>query len=120
MKQTSSLTRNLTASQEHAAYRNGQRNTAGVAYRLYVGIPSDGQRTPTVDQLVSRYFDGATLSQTLGLWKGEIENSETVDILATAGDLQKIVSLAGDLRHVYGQDAVLVTWAPTSSLLVTA
>lgn len=118
MKQISSLTRNLAASQEHAAYRNGQRNTAGVAYRLYVGLPP--ATTVSSHAIVARYFQGATLTRAAGLWDSVLENSDIIDILATADDLQKIVFLAGALRHVYGQDAVLVTWAPTSSLLVAA
>ncbi len=120
MKQTSSLTRNLAASQEHAAYRNGQRNTAGVAYRLYLGLPPGDADLPPIAPIITRYFRGATLSESRGIWEGVVEDATAIDILATYGDLQKIVSLAGDLRHVYGQDAVLVTWAPTASLLVTA
>ena len=117
MKQTSSLTRNLTAAQESATLA---RSTQGVLYRLYVGIPDSTSHREAVASIVARYFPGATIYGCDGLWQGSTEYCNAIDILATANDLQQIVSLAGDLRHVYGQDCVLVVWSACSSLLVTA
>jgi hypothetical protein len=119
MKQTSTLTRRLAANQEHAAYRKGQMAQAGFLYTLYVGQPKMAVDV-TCSSIVARYFPGATIRSAVGLWQGETEFCKTVEIVATRADLQNIVSLAGDLRHVYGQESVLVTWTSCSSLLVTA
>ena len=119
MKQTSSLTRNLAAAQESATLA---RSTQGVLYRLYLGLPEAERRLrlPVISSIVARYFLGATIYGCDGLWQGETEYANAIDILATANDLQTVVSLAGDLRHIYGQDSVFVVWSACSSLLVTA
>lgn len=112
---------------QHADKRTAERmglfktdvaeSISGVVYRLYTE-DSDSTRESLI-RLVSRYFDGATITYGVGVWQGATERNATVEIVAAVGDLQKIVNLAGDIRFVHGQTAVLVTWAPVSQLLVT-
>ena len=83
-------------------------------YRLYT------ETKPNLLELVSRYFPGATLIPAIGLWTGKTEDSAVIEIVATAStsDLQKVVNLAGDIRHMNAQSAVLVTWHDVNSLMV--
>lgn len=113
MKQTSSLTRSLTEAQEQHAAR---QQAATQTYRIYLGYtpPYSG---PTLLDIVSRYFDGATFIHATGIWRGEKEDSVIVEIVTD--NRQSIFFLAGDLRTVFGQSAVLITWQPVSSFLLT-
>ncbi len=86
---------------------------SAVVFRIYT------EDFPNLQDLVSRYFGGFTIFPTTGVWAGFTENSTVIEIIGTHADLQTIVHLAGDIRIVNNQTAVLVTWNPTSSLLVT-
>ena len=67
-------------------------------------------------ELINRYFDGATINYGDGLWKGTIEGSATITILARACDLQTVVNLAGDIKHVFRQQSVIVTSQPVTRI----
>jgi len=69
-----------------------------------------------LQELVNRYFDGATINYGHGLWKGETEISATITILARHADLQTVVNLAGDIKHVTGQQSVIVTAEPVTRI----
>lgn len=88
-----------------------------VGFRLYTE-DSDGLRESLV-RLVARYFEGATITHGVGLWQGKTERAAVVDIIGTLDDVQAIANLAGDIRFVHGQAAVLVTWSPITQLLIT-
>ena len=106
MKQTSTLTRNLSTAQEtHAVITTA-------TYRLYT------EDKPGLIDLVKRYFQGATFFYGVGLYDGQIEASRVIEIVGTLADLQKIVDLAGDIRVVNAQSSVLVTWTRSTSLNV--
>lgn len=90
----------LAESQErHADYadykRMGKRigifkpatpKVTAVAYRLYTE-GAESLRESLV-KLVSRYFEGATITYGVGLWQGVTEVSAVVDIIGTSDDLQ--------------------------------
>jgi hypothetical protein len=76
-----------------------------VTYRIYT------EDRLNLVELVSRYFDGATLYYTRGLWRGEVESGAVIEILGTPADLQKIMFLAGDIKHTNAQQSVLVSWS---------
>lgn len=88
-----------------------------VAYRLYTE-GAESLRESLLD-LIERYFEGATITYGVGLWQGTTEIAAVVDIIGTTDDLQAIASLAGDIRFVHGQSAVLVTWSNVNQLLIT-
>ena len=81
-----------------------------VVYRLYT------ETRDNLVELVSRYFDGATLLHGIGIWQGNHEDATIVEVIATSADLQRIVNLAGDIKHVNAQSSVLVTWSNVSRL----
>lgn len=116
MKQTSSLTRNLAQAQEdHAAQKRIVEPAAPETYRLYVGVQPYAHSTAI--EIIKRYFDGATLIPAIGLWRDETEASLVVEIVTD--NRQAIFNLAGDFRTVFGQSAVLITWTPVTSFLLT-
>lgn len=98
----------LAREQEHKA-----GNTA-VSFRLYT------EDYPNLREITAQYFSGFTLIPTEGNWEGVSENAVIIEVVGVHSDLQTIVHLAGDIRAVNNQTAVLVTWTPTSSLLVSA
>lgn len=88
-----------------------------VAYRIYTE-DADSLRESLV-RLVTRYFEGATITYGDGVWQGHTERAAVVDIIGTTDDMQAVASLAGDIRFVHGQSAMLVTWTAVSQLLLT-
>lgn len=86
-----------------------------VLYRLYTeDVADDGNSG--LELLVGRYFPGATIYATFGLWQGSRESGLVVEIIATAADLQTIVHVAGDIKVQNHQSSVLVTWQSISRL----
>lgn len=96
------------------------RSTCSV--RLYVGsnLPdqpgkrvSDALLRRTLTDLTSAEFVGATFTQTLGLWEGDLEDSYVVEIFpaegADCGSLfQRGTRLAGALAKRLRQTSVMV------------
>lgn len=58
--------------------------------------------------------DGATIIPSVGVWRGEVEQSMVVEIIGTG----PIEPLADALRAEFGQDAVLVSTHSGTSFLV--
>lgn len=119
MNQESSLTRKLSQAQvDHAAAKASRHtDTQSILYRIYTE-GSDALR----DRLriyTSRYFDGATFTFGVGLYKGETEESATIEIFATARDRQRVFDLAGDIRVVNSQKVIIVTWQLVSRFDIT-
>jgi len=115
MKQTSTLTRQLTDAQvEHTARKARSLPIAdAVVYTLYTEDKT-GLLT-----LVSRYFDGATVTRAIGLWKSDREAAVVITIIGASADRQKVFDLAGDIRIANNQTAVLITWQNVSRFDVT-
>jgi hypothetical protein len=89
-------------------------NTA-IVYRLYTeDVAQDGNSGTSA--LIARYFAGSTTYAATGRWLDAIEYGLVIEIVATKGDLQAIVNLAGDIKTQNYQSSVLVTWAPVSRL----
>ena len=117
MKQTSSITRAMTAAQEGSNKREVDLAYAAnqaIVYRLYT------EEYPNLRELIARYFKGFTLIPTEGVYNGVSENGAVIEIIGSAADLQSVVHLAGDIRQVNAQTSVLVTWNNASLLNVTA
>lgn len=70
---------------------------------------------PNVRELVSRYFDAATLSHGIGIWQGKTEDSMIVEVIAPQHDLVetdlRMRKLARDIMTENRQAAVLYTVA---------
>lgn len=64
-----------------------------------------------IRELAEKYFDGFTLIEGTGVWKGNIELSTQVVILAEDGPeiIKSIHDLAQELKTINGQESVYVT-----------
>lgn len=110
MNQSSHLTRKLADAQDSGG--NRVEFSPSVEYRLYTEF------YPNLLELTARYFDGATLYFGDGLYQGNVEHGGVIEIVATQDDLQTVVFLAGDIKHVNNQHSVLVTYAPVTAVSV--
>ena len=86
-----------------------------VCYRLYVG----DQDLETLSDICDRYFRGYTIYLAVGAWQGKREGSNIIEIIGTPLDLQAVVFLAGDIREVWGEQAVMVTSHEVTRLAMT-
>ena len=110
MKQSSNLTRKLTAAQESHLVTSVY--PPAILFTLYT---EDKDNLLT---LVSRYFKSATLINAVGLYNGQTELAKVIEIIGTLDDLQSVVHLAGDIKEVNKQESVLFTYAPVNSFVV--
>lgn len=87
------------------------------AYKLsvYFSAPSTGPWS-TVHSIAQRIKFPFTVHRTLGAWEGAIEQSCVLDFVFNPREndypttVQEIIGLAHELRQVYNQDSVLVTY----------
>ena len=69
-------------------------------YRLYT------ERRPNLAELTSRYFDGFTLIDTVGYWRGNAEQSAIIEVIGTSTDYARVLDLAHAIRISNGQQSV--------------
>lgn len=77
-------------------------------YKLYIGHDNQTKRQqPKKDiiKTISKYFNGATISDVLGLWEGETEKTTLIEII-TDNEIN-INLLKQDLKTTYKQDSIL-------------
>lgn len=111
MNQDSNRTRKLAYEQEVAA---SLRATVApsVLFRIYTEF------FPNLVDLTNRYFKGSTHYFGSGVYEGNIESAGVIEVIGTMEDLQSIVFLAGDIKHVNNQQSVLVTYANVTAVSV--
>lgn len=80
-------------------------------YRLYTE-----HLAPTI---VSRHFDGFTMSSARGYWQGKAEQSVCVEIIGRPEDRPKVETLAREIREQYRQAEVWITSEPVTLTRVT-
>jgi hypothetical protein len=102
------------AQEAHARKVRAEVNPRAVLFTLYT-TRGDGLHYTRV----ARYFAGATLYLSQGLWNGELEHLLVIKVVGTMDDLQKVTDLAGDIRVANNDTAVLVTYERVGSILVT-
>ena len=83
------------------------------------------EKRPNLARLTAGRFDGFTLVESIGYWRGVREDSTKVEILvedadADAGKRASVYELAEEIRYVNDQQAVFVTEAEVCGVLVTA
>lgn len=69
--------------------------------------------------LIARYFDGFTLVNAMGFYKGESESSIVIEIIGSVADAPKVRTLAQDIREQYRQQEVWITTEEVSLTRVT-
>lgn len=109
MNYKTNLSRKLADAQDSQVSATFDRQ---IEYRVYTEF------FPNLLDLTARYFKGATLYFADGLFEGNVEHSGVIEIVARESDLQLVVFLAGDIKQVNAQQAVLVTYAPITSVTV--
>lgn len=97
----------LAIAQEHHAHHHSQ----ATIFRLYTEHVADFDYST----LVARYFPGATIYATTGLYGGQTEPGLVIEVSADLRDIQRAFDLAGDIRVACAQTSVLVTWAKVNA-----
>jgi hypothetical protein len=82
-----------------------------MTYRLYT------ERFANLGEIASRHFDGFTIVDSVGYWKGQREDSAIIEVVTDAP--HKIGELAEDIRTTNHQQAVLVTAADETTWTVS-
>lgn len=72
-----------------------------------------------VEEIVGKWFEGATITPARGLWQGQVEDSSVVEVLVDGdrtldtGHVMRVqdvlMGLAETLKHELEQQAVLIT-----------
>ena len=77
-------------------------------YKLYLGHNNKTQEQFPINNIIktiSKYFDGATISDVIGLWEGKQEKTRLIEII-TDNEIN-INLLKQDLKTTYKQDSIL-------------
>lgn len=72
-------------------------------YRIF----TEDKNQDELEKLVTKHFDGFTVVKGSGFWRAQKENSLIIEIVTDDTDA-KINALAGDIKRLNGQEAVLV------------
>lgn len=72
-------------------------------YRIYT------ERKYNIERLASKCFDGFTLFDTIGFWKGKKEKSICIEIIGTFQDYKQVKFLANTIKRINSQQSVYVT-----------
>ena len=78
------------------------------------------ERRPNLARLTGGRFEGFTLVETVGYWRGLREDSTKIEIIADAERRADVLTLAEEIRFVNAQQAVFVTEQDVLAELVTA
>lgn len=78
-------------------------------YVVYIGSNNETKQLEmeTIEKETGKLFDGFSLSQVVGYWKGSKENTAQVTIVTEFEE--KIMELAKELKLTLHQEAVLVS-----------
>ena len=108
MNESVTYVSNLAAKQERKAVN------AAVLYTLYT------EDKIGIERIVGRHFDGFTILNARGYFRGESELSVTIEIVGTPADKAKVYALAEDIRRTNAQYSVLVTEQRINATFVEA
>ncbi len=86
---------------------------------FYLGMPGHETDTETIMAETALFFDGATLTHSTGLWRGQVERSATLVVLTDSiHAMKRAATLARNLADLLGQEEVL--WTFTQARAYTA
>ncbi len=86
-----------------------------ICYRIYTENKDDERG---VMAIVDKYFKASTTIYGLGRWNGERENSMMIEIIDSIAMKDTVLDVALQIKVYLHQDAVLVTYEPTTAILV--
>ena len=84
-------------------------------YRIYT---EDIVHRHELNDLIRRYFADFTLLRGTGYFTQVEEPCVIIEILLADSELQRVIHLAGDIRHVFHQQQVLVTEHPVKGHII--
>ena len=88
----------------------------GSAHFLY-RIFTERVNVEGIRDILDREFEGYTLLESMGFWKGVSEPSIGIEIDGTISE-EKVRSVAEAIKQLNGQDAVLIQRVPVDSVLI--
>ena len=77
-------------------------------YKLYLGHDNQTKKQhpkKEIINIISKYFEGATISDVLGLWQGNQEKTTLIEIITNQE--KNINLLKEDLKTTFKQDSIL-------------
>jgi hypothetical protein len=83
-------------------------------FRIY----TENKNKADVAALASARFDGFTMYEAEGYWKGVPEKSLVVEILGSIGDFDLVVELGEAIKNFNHQESVLIQSATNHSDLI--
>lgn len=81
-------------------------------YRIYT------ERKYNIERIASKCFDGFTLFNVIGYWKGKREKAVCIEIIGQAKDYKQIKFLASTIKRINNQESVYVTQDKVSGELL--
>lgn len=101
---------------------NDKANSNNIIVRLYIGLSSNINQEEIeiedIENILGKHFDGATLQEAIGLYKGEREKSLIITIANCCrwekpkDQFRKSVNnLVLELRRELGQESILVEYS---------
>jgi uncharacterized membrane-anchored protein YitT (DUF2179 family) len=79
-------------------------------------IYTENKNKELIEQVISEYFDGFTIIESVGYWKGTKESGLIIEIICS--DNMAVYRLAEDIKTLNKQESVLVTWTNVDSQFI--
>ena len=76
-----------------------------VLYKIYLGSPHNVERAR---EFMSVHFDGFTMYQAIGSWRGQIEHCVVFEIVGKEDIFGIIKATCVQLRNTFDQDCVML------------
>ena len=83
-------------------------------YRIY----TERKRVKAIKEIVSRQYDGFTLTGATGYWKNTREKSLIIEVVTEGNELPTIRAIAERIKSLNNQEAVLVQEIANNQIMV--
>lgn len=88
-----------------------------IEYKLYFGLSVPNCKSGVTwadfkdfcEVCVDYLFQGYTLTQSEGVWKGEREDCIVFTVIGTSEDAERVRTIARDYKYCFSQESVLFT-----------
>ena len=108
--------------------KNRVETTYFVQYRIYLGLTQGtgdgkghavkGKMVKDARKIVDRFFEGYTVFNAKGTWKGTQELSKVFEIIATNTSREIVKGIAEEIRDLCRQNCVMITENPVDFYMV--
>lgn len=104
------------------------RTTYFVQYRIYLGLTQGigankghavkGKMVKDTRKIVGRFFEGYTVYNAKGVWRGSQELTKVFEIIATNTSREIVKGIAEEIRDLCNQACVMITEKPVDFYMV--